>query len=69
MTKQQTPQIRSSERLFYQKITDIYATAMDYSVDPKRHSLFLLQGRTSLINLYLLDCMKDHRTLNMKWTS
>lgn len=26
-------EIRASERRFYQKITDIYATAMDYSVD------------------------------------
>ncbi|MDP1993043.1 MAG: virulence RhuM family protein [Syntrophales bacterium] len=26
-------EIRASERKFYQKITDIYATAMDYSVD------------------------------------
>lgn len=26
-------EIRSSERKFYQKITDIYATAMDYSAD------------------------------------
>lgn len=28
-------EIRASERRFYQKITDIYATAVDYSVDSK----------------------------------
>jgi len=28
-------EIRASERRFYQKITDIYATAMDYSIDSK----------------------------------
>jgi len=26
-------EIRASERKFYQKITDIYATAMDYNLD------------------------------------
>lgn len=29
----ETREIRASEGRFYQKITDIYATAMDYSVD------------------------------------
>ncbi|MDR2853816.1 MAG: virulence RhuM family protein, partial [Prevotellaceae bacterium] len=28
-------EIRASERLFYQKITDIYATAVDYALDAK----------------------------------
>lgn len=28
-------EIRASERRFYQKITDIYTTAVDYSVDSK----------------------------------
>jgi hypothetical protein len=51
-------EIRASERKFYQKITDIYATAMDYSVDAeitqsffatvqnKLH--FAIHGRTSV---------------------
>jgi Virulence protein len=29
----QIQKIRASERRFYQKITDIYATAVDYSLD------------------------------------
>lgn len=29
-------EIRASERRFYQKITDIYATAMDYNADPRQ---------------------------------
>ena len=34
-------EIRASERRFYQKITDIYATAVDYSVDSKvTHDFF-----------------------------
>jgi len=33
-------EIRASERRFYQKITDIYATAMDYSVDPPTTQTF-----------------------------
>lgn len=34
-------EIRSSERLFYQKITDIYATAYDYDVNaPTTHDFF-----------------------------
>lgn len=34
-------EIRSSERLFYQKITDIYATAHDYDVNaPTTHEFF-----------------------------
>lgn len=34
-------EIRSSERLFYQKITDIYATAYDYDVNsPVTHDFF-----------------------------
>ena len=28
-------EIRASERRFYQKITDIYATAVDYDLDSK----------------------------------
>ncbi len=33
-------EIRASERKFYQKITDIYATAMDYSVEAATTKLF-----------------------------
>jgi len=40
MTKQQKLQIRSSERLFYQRITGIYATAMDYRVDAEMTRTF-----------------------------
>ncbi len=36
-------EIRASERKFYQKITDIYATAMDYSVDAGRSERGTLQ--------------------------
>lgn len=32
--------IRASERLFYQKITDIYATSIDYEVDAELTKLF-----------------------------
>ena len=30
---QRVRDIRSSERMFYQKVTDIYATSIDYKVD------------------------------------
>ena len=50
-------EIRASERRFYQKITDIYATAMDYSVDAEITQMFFaavqnklhfaIHGRTS----------------------
>ena len=50
-------EIRASERKFYQKITDIYATAMDYSVDAEITQIFFatvqnklhfaIHGRTS----------------------
>ena len=36
-------EIRASERRFYQKITDIYATAVDYSVDSKTTKRLFLQ--------------------------
>jgi hypothetical protein len=42
-------EIRASERKFYQKITDIYATAMDYSADAETTQTFFAsvqnQGR------------------------
>jgi hypothetical protein len=50
-------EIRASERKFYQKITDIYATAMDYSADAEITQMFFatvqnklhfaIHGRTS----------------------
>ncbi len=37
---EQIREIRLSERRFYQKITDIYATALDYDRTAKRQSSF-----------------------------
>jgi len=38
---QRVRDIRSSERMFYQKVTDIYATSIDYKVDTKlTHKFF-----------------------------
>ncbi len=42
-------EIRASERRFYQKITDIYATAVDYSVDSQITKDFLPRYRTRCI--------------------
>ncbi len=39
-------EIRASERRFYQKITDIYATAVDYSLDSQITKDFLPPSRT-----------------------
>ncbi|MDA8125658.1 MAG: virulence RhuM family protein [Deltaproteobacteria bacterium] len=41
-------EIRASERKFYQKITDIYATAMDYSVDAEITQTFFATVRNKL---------------------
>lgn len=38
---QRIREIRSSERMFYQKITDIYATAVDYDIHAKETSRFI----------------------------
>lgn len=46
-------EIRASERRFYQKITDIYATAVDYSVDSQITRDFLQQCRTRCILLFM----------------
>lgn len=44
-------EIRASERRFYQKITDIYATAVDYSVDSKTtKDFFSLNADNSLVS-------------------
>lgn len=45
-------EIRASERRFYQKITDIYATAVDYSVDSKTTKDFLQPFRTKCTTLF-----------------
>ena len=39
--------IRTSERMIYQKITDIYATAVDYSPKAEESKTFLPQSKTS----------------------
>ena len=41
-------EIRASERRFYQKITDIYATAMDYSVDAEITQMFFANVQNKL---------------------
>ena len=41
-------EIRASERRFYQKITDIYATAMDYDVDAETTRTFFANVRNKL---------------------
>ncbi len=45
-------EIRASERKFYQKITDIYSTAVDYSVDAVTTKNSLRQYKTSCISPY-----------------
>ena len=41
-------EIRSSERMFYQKITDIYATAMDYHADAETTRTFFATVQNKL---------------------
>ena len=41
-------EIRASERAFYQKITDIYATAMDYSKDATTTKMFFASVQNKL---------------------
>ena len=41
-------EIRASERKFYQKITDIYATAMDYSADSETTKTFFATVQNKL---------------------
>jgi hypothetical protein len=41
-------EIRASERMFYQKITDIYATAMDYSPDSETTRTFFATVQNKL---------------------
>lgn len=44
-------EIRLSERKFYQKVTDLYATAFDYDKDAKTTRLFFKRYRTNCIML------------------
>jgi hypothetical protein len=46
---QRVREIRLSERKFYQKITDIYVTAIDYDVTAQATKRFFATGRTSCI--------------------
>ena len=67
-------EIRLSERRFYQKITDIYATALDYDKDAKTTHLFFakvqnkmhyaVHGHTAAELIYeRADAKKDHMGL------
>ncbi|MCL2786215.1 MAG: virulence RhuM family protein [Methanomassiliicoccaceae archaeon] len=67
-------EIRLSERRFYQKITDIYATALDYDKDAKSTRLFFkkvqnkmhyaIHGNTAAeVIYYRADATKNHMGL------
>ena len=67
-------EIRASERRFYQKITDIYATAVDYSLDSKitrdffatvqNKMHFAIHGNTAAeVIVARADHMKEHMGL------
>ena len=47
-------EIRLSERRFYQKLTDIYATAIDYNRDAPTTKLFLKKSRTKCTMPYMV---------------
>ena len=49
---EQIREIRLSERRFYQKITDIYATALDYDAQPEQPNSSLLRYRIKCIMRY-----------------
>ncbi|STO53472.1 glutamate-1-semialdehyde 2,1-aminomutase [Canicola haemoglobinophilus] len=46
-------EIRLSERRFYQKITDIYATAVDYNKDAPTTKQFFATVQTNCITLFI----------------
>src|SRR3989339_484392 len=48
---QRVRDIRSSERMFYQKVTDIYATSIDYKVDTELTQKFLTEPEINQLNL------------------
>jgi hypothetical protein len=67
-------EIRASERMFYQKITDIYATAMDYSAEAEMTQAFFatvqnklhfaIHGRTAAeLIVERADSKKEHMGL------
>lgn len=69
-------EIRASERAFYQKITDIYATAMDYSKDANTTKMFFasvqnklhyaIHGQTAAeLIVKRANAEKDHMGLNI----
>jgi hypothetical protein len=47
-------EIRASERRFYQKITDIYATAIDYDPKAEITQSFFREVRTSFTLLFMV---------------
>ncbi len=57
-------EIRLSERRFYQKLTDIYATAIDYNKDAPTTRLFLQEGteQNALCCAWAYCCGVDSRT-------
>ena len=58
---QRIREIRLSERKFYQKITDIYSTAIDYDVDAASTRRFFQPYKINFIGLYSwADCCGSH---------
>ena len=56
-------EIRLSERRFYQKITDIYATAMDYDKNAKTTQTFLREFKQTSLGGASTHCSRvDLRT-------
>lgn len=57
-------EIRLSERRFYQKLTDIYATAIDYNKDALTTRPFLQKGteQNALCCAWTYRCGADSRT-------
>lgn len=59
---EQIREIRLSERKFYQKVTDLYATAFDYDKDAKTTRLFFQTVRCTLPST-------DTRLRNSSWSA
>ena len=62
---QQIREIRLSERKFYQKVTDLYATAFDYDKDAKTTRLFFqtVQNTKSIVS-FRIACMRAILTVS-----
>ena len=60
---EQIREIRLSERRFYQKITDIYATALDYDRTAKTTKQFFAKSDVSVAKNYLSD--QEMRSLEL----